>query len=70
MLSRDLVYQVNSPVSSLSEPLDKFVLLGQIDLNLLAEVEDWTVPAGAENFLVETTLAALALSPQTCEPLL
>ena len=60
----------SSPVSSLSKPLDKFVLLGQIDLNLLAEVEDWTVPAGAENFLVETTLAALALSPQTGKPLL
>ena len=44
-----------SPVR-LAEPLDDLILLSQVDLDLLPQVEDGTVPAGAQHLLVERTL--------------
>ena len=36
----------------ISEPLEHLVLLTQIELNLLPQVEDGTVPGGAQDLFV------------------
>ena len=48
----------------LTKTLNYFVLLGQVNLNLLPEVEDGAVPGCAEHLLMQAALAPLALRPQ------
>ena len=58
---------VYSPVSSFTKSPDKFVLVLQLNNDFLTEIENWTISAGTENLLVQTSLASLALRPQVGE---
>ena len=47
-----------------AKPLQDFVLLAQLDLDLFSHVENWTVAARAEDLLVKRALTTLALCPE------
>jgi hypothetical protein len=52
------------------EPSQYGVGFPQVLLRLLATVEDWAVPRGAEHVHMQATLASLALRPQLAEGML